>query len=90
MTDEKRRNDMAETLAHEVRDARFARSYASAMAHFGGRAVPDAKERLTAWRHAAPSPFRASADRPAPAGDHEAGGISDEPPLPSWTGVHRG
>jgi len=79
------RNDMAETLARKVRDARFARSYASAMAHFGGRAVPDAKERLTAWRHAAPSLFRASGGRPAPAGDHEAGGIGEAPPLPSWS-----
>lgn len=83
MTDEKRRNDMAETLAKEIRDARFAKSYASAMAHFGGRAAPDAKERLMAWRKAAPSPFQH--EGPSPEGDHEAGGISDAPPLPSWT-----
>lgn len=86
MTDENRRNDMAETLANEIRSARFAKSYANAMAHFGGRAAPDAKERLMAWRHASPSPFRHAPDRQGPDGDHEAGGIADGPAMPVWTG----
>ncbi len=83
MTEEQQRNDMAETLAHEVRDARFAKSYTSAMSHFGGRAVPDARERLMAWRKARPG-LRQPAE-----GEHEPGGIGDAPPLPSWTDAQR-
>jgi hypothetical protein len=84
MTEAQRRNGMGETLAHKVRDARFAKAYTSAMAHFGGRAVPDARERLMAWRKARPG-LRQSAK-----GEHEPGGIGDTAPLPFWTGALRG
>lgn len=85
MADHTPRNEMAEQLASNVQRARFARSFASALAGFGGCMGGNARERLMLWRKAASSPLRPSKEFPPPEGDHPAGGISDAPPLPSWS-----
>ncbi|MDB5378432.1 MAG: hypothetical protein JWR00_2878 [Rubritepida sp.] len=83
MADQTPRNEMAQRLARNVQHAHFAKSFASALAGFGGRMGANTRERLRLWRKAAPSPLPPAAF-PRPDGDHPAGGISDAPPLPFW------
>lgn len=83
MANQTPRNEMAERLADTVRHARFAKRLAGALAGFGGRLGGDSRERLMLWRKAMPSRL-GPRDARSSEGDHEAGGIGQAPPLPSW------
>lgn len=85
MADRSSRNEMAERLAGNVQRAQFEKNRREGMAGFGGRDGADAKERQALWQKAAISPLRPAGDGTHPDGDHPAGGISDAPPLPSWS-----
>ena len=89
MADQTSRSDMAARLASTVQHAQHEKNRREGMTGFGGRDGADAKQRQALWRKAAPSPLLPSGATMHPDGDHAAGGISDAPPLPSWTATPR-